>query len=433
MKSNKYTTNTLWLLSERLIRLILFFLINILIARYLGPEEFGVLNYVISLVGLLIPISLLGFDVVLVREMVVHKRLKGQLFVTAFCMMIAVSVVVVIIIWIYADIFEKNNLAILIQIYSLTLLFNPVYVIDYFYQANVMVKYSAIAFFLQSILSAIFKLYLLSVEASLYWFVIALVIDSVLLLIFFGGILLIRKDLANEKLSFNKTVALVLFRRSLPLIFSGLMVTVYMKIDQVMLMWLVDGSAVGTYAAAVRLSEAWYFVPVGITASLFPMIINCRNIHEKYIMSIQKLMDSLVLLSLGVALIFYVFSDQIINIVYGNEYLPSEAILQVHAWTGIFVSLGLISGKWLVAENLHYYTLYRTLAGATVNIILNYVLIPKYGTIGAATATLIAQISSTFIFDIFFAKTREMFMLKLNTLLFLTVLNRAKNYIKKIF
>jgi len=426
-----YKANTLWMLSERVSRLIFVFFINVLIARYLGPDDFGILNYAISLVGLLVPVSMLGFDVVLVKELVVHKRLNGILLYTAFSMMFVVSVVVVLFIWIFAGIFEKNNIAIIIQVYSLTLLLNPAYVIDYFYQAKVMAKYSAIAYFLQSIFSISFKLYLLSIDADLYWFAIAFFMDSVWLLIFLGCVFFIRKDIAGKKIGFNKTVAYVLLRRSLPLVFSGLMVIVYMRIDQVMLMWMVGESAVGAYAVAVRLSEAWYFVPIAITASLFPMILNHKNTQEKYLKSIQRLMDFLVYMSVSIAFIFLLFGAQIIHFIYGSEYEASVAIIAVHAWTGVFVSLGLVSGKWLVAENLHSYTFYRTLSGAVINILLNYILIVKFGVLGAAVATLVAQIFAAFIFDVFFTKTREMFVMKLTTLLFLSIIRDVVAYVKK--
>jgi O-antigen/teichoic acid export membrane protein len=212
-------------------------------------------------------------------------------------------------------------------------------------------------------------------------------------------------------------MAVDLLRDSWPLILSGMVVAVYMKIDQVMIKEMLDSEAVGQYAAAVRLSEAWYFIPMVISSSLFPAIINAKKISEElYYERLQKLYDLMVWMAVAIALPMTFLSDWVVELLYGSEYSEAASVLMVHIWAGVFVFLGVASGKWFITEDLQKYSFYRTFFGSVANIVLNFILIPKLGINGAAIATLVSQIIAAYLFDLFSIKTKKIFFMKTQSL-----------------
>jgi len=183
---------------------------------------------------------------------------------------------------------------------------------------------------------------------------------------------------------------------------------------------------VGLYSAAVRLSEAWYFVPVIITTSLFPAIVNAKKTSEKlYHARLQRLYTTLMWMAIAVAVPMTFLSDWLITLLYGEAYKGAGQVLMIHIWAGIFVSIGVASGSWYISENLQRYAFYRTAIGASINVILNLILIPIFGLIGAATATVIAQSMAALFFDVLTKKTRIVFYMKLKTLYFANLIQRA--------
>ena len=196
------------------------------------------------------------------------------------------------------------------------------------------------------------------------------------------------------------------------MIFAGMVVSVYMKIDQVMLKEMLDAKAVGIYAAAVKLCEAWYFVPGVAAASLFPAVIEARKKSKTlYDVRVQKLYDLMVWGSVAVALPTTLLADWIILILYGADFQEAAVVLRIYIWAGVFVSLGIASSKWLVAENLQRYSFYITALGAVLNISCNLWLIPIYGIKGASMATLVSYGTASYVSLALFKKTRQNFWL----------------------
>jgi len=198
--------------------------------------------------------------------------------------------------------------------------------------------------------------------------------------------------------------------------FAGIVVSIYMKIDQVMLKEMLDAKAVGIYASAVKLCEAWYFVPTAVMASLFPAVIEARKKSETvYDERIQKLYDLMVWGSVAIALPTTLLADWVIHILYGADFQEAADVLRLYIWAGVFVSLGVASSKWLVTENLQRYSFYRTVLGAILNVGCNLWLIPIYGIKGAAFATLVAQGTVAFVSLSFFSKTRKNYWTAVNS------------------
>ena len=413
----KYFANTSWLLGERVLRMVISLFVGIYVARYLGPERYGLLSYALSFVWLFSAIASLGLDDILVRELVKKPDKRQYLIATVFWLKVCGSGVMGIAIasvLIFKS--EDQQTLWLISIITLGFLFQATNVVDFYFQALVQSKFTVRAQVVQLFTTSLFKIFLVWSEADLVWFALALMLDQAVVAILF----LFLYKLKVEKfpfLYFNWEKTKLLMRDAWPLIFTGMVVSIYMKIDQVMLKEMLNTKAVGVYAAAVKLCEALYFLPTVITASLYPAIISAKQKNEIiYEQRLQKLYDIMVWGPVAVALPTSLIANWIILSFYGADFQEATDVLQIYIWVIVFVSLGLASSKWLITENLEIYSFYRTVLGAALNIGCNFWLIPIYGIKGAAFATLIAQSSVSFVYLGFFKKTRKNFWIATNSL-----------------
>lgn len=435
----KYFKNTSWLFGEKILRMIVGLFVGIWVARYLGPEQFGLFSYAQSFVGLFTAIATLGLDGIVVRELVKDESRRDELMATAFWLKLMGALVVLLILAVAVN-FTSNDMHtnVLVFIIASATVFQSFNVVDMYFQSKVMGKYIVYANVINLLLSSIVKIILILNEAPLIAFAWVILFDSFVLacgFIYFyirnrhceqsetihkNTVILNKAKQSILALTFNKSTAVALLKDSWPLILSGIVVSIYMKIDQVMIMEMMDAEAVGQYAAAVRISEAWYFIPMVIASSLFPAIINAkRQSEELYYARLQKLYDLMVWMAIAIALPMTFLSDWLVNLLYGEQYNQSGSVLMIHIWTGVFVFLGVASGKWFIAENLQMLSFWRTFYGMTINVILNFLLIPKYGVQGAAIATLVSQVVATYLSDLFNQKTKTMFFMKTKSLIIL--------------
>jgi O-antigen/teichoic acid export membrane protein len=218
--------------------------------------------------------------------------------------------------------------------------------------------------------------------------------------------------------NFQWRMASSLVKDSWPLILSGFSVMIYMRIDQILLKEMVGADAVGQYAVAVRLSEVWYFVPGVICVSLFPAILNMRQNHALYVARLQRLYDLMAMLSIGVACVVTLLGSTIVTFLYGEAYAPAGIAFSILIWAGVFVALGLANHRWLIAENYTKVSMTNTSLGALTNLTLNLLLIPRLGIIGAAIATVVAQLCTSYLFLLLHKKCWVSFK-QLTTALFL--------------
>jgi O-antigen/teichoic acid export membrane protein len=183
---------------------------------------------------------------------------------------------------------------------------------------------------------------------------------------------------------------------------------------------MLDSKELGYYAVAVRLSEAWYFIPIALTNSIYPAIVKAKNVSNKfYFNRMQKLYDILAWLAISIAVPVSIFSRDIINIIFGNEFQSAAPVLTIYIWAGVAVFLGVASSQYLITENFTKLSFFRTLIGMVFNAILNLILIPKYGIIGAAYATLISYNVAVFSI-ILFPKARKQFFMIMKSIFLVT-------------
>ncbi len=388
--------------------------VGIWVARYLGPQQFGLFSYAQSFVALFATIATLGLNGIVIRELVKDESKRDILLGTAFGLKLVGALVVLFILAIAINFTSNDNYTnTLTFVIASATIFQSFNVIDFYFQSKVLSKYVVFANIISLFISSIVKISLILNNAGLIAFAYVVLFDSVVLAVGFLYFYFYN-HLSIRSWRFKKSVAFSLLKDSWPLILSGIAVSIYMRIDQVMLKEMLGSKAVGQYSAAVRLSEAWYFIPLVISSSVFPAIINAKKQNKGlYYSRLQRLFNLNVWMAIGIALPMTFLSDWVMILLYGEQYNQAGSVLMIHVWAGIFVSLGLASGKWFAAENLIMLSFWRTFYGMVVNIVLNYYLINMYGLQGAAVATFFANFLAAFLFDVFNKKTRAIFFMKL--------------------
>lgn len=421
---NKYLKNTGWLMFGKILSL----LVGLLVARYLGPDSFGELNFGLALVAILAAVGALGLDTFIIREIVQEPDKKNEILGTSLWLRIITNALLIpVAMGIYGVSHHLSStpgqsLTLMVGLLALASFFKSFNVIDVYFQSQVQSKYVVQVQNICLIISAAVKITIVSLNLPLIYIVLALVFDGLILA--FGLVLIYqRKGFNIFEWTYNSTRARSLLKQSAPLILSAVMVSLYMKIDVVMLKD-VGSKAVGIYSAAANLSEAWYFIPVAIITSVFPALINARKTdHERYIKRLGNLYDLLIFICIPTAIIVSFSGNFIIHLLYSNRYEGAGAMLSIHIWSGVFVFLGSASSQYLLAEGYTKIAFYRTAAGALVNILLNLWLIPKYAGIGASIATLIACAVSTF-YLLFIPKTRQQGIMMLKSLFLVTAFQK---------
>ena len=405
--------------AEQFMRIIAGLFVGIYVARYLGPEQFGVYSYAVAFVALFGTVAKLGLDSIVVRDLVNHPQERNLYLGTAFWLKL-IGAFLTLGLLAAAVQFTGNDATTNLYIFIIAsgLIFQSFDVVDFYFQSKVLSKYVSICRLIQLALSSVLKLYFIFIQADLFWFVLVSLIDQISLAITLAFAYW-RQKIGSYFGRFDLGTAKALLKSAWPLIFSGIAIGLYMRIDQIMIKEMLGEREVGLYSAAVRLSEAWYFVPVVITTSLFPAILNAKNISsELYNSRLQRLYTFLMWIAVAVAVPMTFISDWLVTLLYGDAFEESGKVLMISIWGGVFVSFGVASGSWFTSENLQRYALYRTLAGAAINVGLNLILIPNYGLVGAAISTIVAQAMATLFFDALTKKTRAVFIMKLKALYF---------------
>jgi O-antigen/teichoic acid export membrane protein len=424
----KYFKNTGWLLIARVGSMVVKFVINsVLLSRYLTTEEFGILNYPMAIVTFTMAIAALGLDGFITRELLNHPERKDTLLGTAFWMRLIAGLLTLPLVYV---VYQLLSLAkpletpfTYVLIVACSSVVQSVNIIDSFFQSKVQGKSIMIVQVSGNIISALVKLLFIVLKLSLIWFVYSLLLDTALLAL---GYIVLYKKQGNHIHSwkYDRRITGYLFKHSWPLAFSAILVTIYMKIDQVMIPMYENASELGIYNTAASLSENWYFIPVAIVTSVFPAIMHARKTDiDRYYKRLQNLYDLMIILSVSIAIVMSLGSDLIYQLLYKPAYWPGAPVLAVHVWAGVFVFLGSASGQYLIAEGYFKLSMLRTGIGAVVNIVLNLFFIPAYGIIGAAYATLIAYAVATF-FIIFIPKTRSQGLMMFKSLFLISLFQK---------
>lgn len=423
----KILDNIGWLFFDKILRMGLGLLVGVWVARYLGPEQFGLLNFATAFVGLFGAIAGLGLQGIVVRDIVRDPDGARLTLGTAGVLQLVGGLLsFLIILGAIAYLRPDDALArSIVAILGSMMLLKSSDIAVYWFESQVQSKYTVWVQNSVFLVFAAIKVALILHHAPLIAFAWATLAEALVVALILLSVLA-RRGHAISRLKVSTERAKGLLKDSWPLILAAIAVTVYMKIDQIMLGQMMGDEAVGIYSAAVKISEVWYFIPMAIVASVFPAILEAKKRSEiLYLARLQKLYDLTVIISVAIALPMTFLATPIVGLLFGDAYLEAGAVLAIHIWASVFVFLGVASGKWFLAEGRQNLALQRTLLGAGANVGLNFLLIPTNGATGAAVATLVSYAIASYLSDLVQTETRTMFLMKTRSLNIFAILKRS--------
>ena len=400
--------NSMWQIGEKIITMIFSVFVTSIVARYLGTEDYGFVNYIISIVMLFTTFSTLGMEKITIKDIIEREESEERILGTSFYIRLIGGIVLIFISQITIYILdEKNMLAQLLGLLmGLCMIFRAYEVIEYYLQSQMKLKTISIIRFCSTFFVAILRILVVIFDWGIVGFTATYLFDAIIVAVLLKIWYKKRKKL---KFKFSLEYAKRILSKCWYVAISGLMVTLYMRIDQVMLGSMLDNKTEnGIYSAAVRIAEIWYFVPTAIISAFQPaIVIKKKHSEEQYEKTMQRLYDIVAIVGIVFGILITLFGDIAVQILYGDEYKGATSILKISVWAGLFATLGTARSVWLVNENLQKYSLIYTSVGCVTNIVLNYFLIPKIGARGAAIATLIAQFVTNVLALVPFKKTRK--------------------------
>lgn len=389
----KITINIGWLFFDKVLRMGSGLFVGVWVARYLGPEQFGMVNYTFAFVALFGAISTLGLDSIVIRDIVSMPEKTNELLGSAFVLKLIGGFLVFILAAISILFIRPHNslMFFLVLISSLGCIFQAFNTIDFYFQAHILSKFTVWANNIAFLVVSILKVILIVNKSSLIAFAWVFLLESIL-----SSIFILIAYQYNKQNIFRwkpaKRMAVNLLRQSWPLILSSMAIMIYMRIDQIMLGNMRGDIAVGNYSAAVKISEIWYFIPMNIMTSVYPALIAIKKqSQQKYIKRTHQLALYMLYGTVAFSLIVTFTSKLIVNLLYGNEFSQASNALTIHIWTGVPVFVSLVYNRIYLIEGLIKECFYFTFISVIINVLLNLIMIPKFGISGAATATLITQ------------------------------------------
>ena len=404
---NIIASNFSWIIVSRIIQSLINFVIIILTSRYLGPANYGLISYATSFAAFFLPIAYLGINNTIVNELIKHKNSENIVLGTAIFLSATSSILCMVFMGVFVIILNPNEPVThwVCVLYSLTLLFQALDLIQYWFQAHLLAKYSSKVIICAFIIVAIYKFILLATGQSIYLFAISNAIDYFLIFI---ALLFIYKKRFNGKLTISLKYSKDLIRLSCPYILADLMVALFAQTDRIMLKSMVDETAVGIYSAATTICGVVGFIFIAILDTARPIILDskAKNIL-KFEDLLTRLYSVIIYFSLVVSILIAIFSKTIINILYGSEYSTASIVTIIIVWYTIFSYIGSVRNIWILAENKQKYLSLINFIGAITNIILNLFMIPLWGVNGAALASLITQFITNIIIGFILRPIRE--------------------------
>ena len=426
MSNRKIVANASWIMVGRVFQLGLTFITTMLVTRYLGPAEFGKLNYIYSYIQLFLPLCTMGMNDIVVKQLVDNRDKNDEILGTMIVIRLTASLVSMACSVLLVNAFNGREGYVLIAVLqSFSLLFQSFDCIMYFYQSRLLSRKSGTVYALAYILSSVFRIAGIILKKDIRWFAFAMSLDYIMI-----AILLLRVYLSDgHRFGFSFRTAKDLLRKSYHYIFAGILIVIYGKVTDVLLLGkMVDETTVGYYSAATTLCNAWPFVLTAIIDSLSPVIIDTfKTDEDRFKTKIRQLYALVFYISLAVAAAIVPLAGFIIMTLYGADYSPAVVPLRIFAFSTIFSYLGVARTSWMQCRKMTRYEVYISLFGAVTNIILNYILIQRYGIAGAAAAAVLTQFLTNFIFLFAMRDTRENAKLILDAIMLKGISDKEDN------
>lgn len=392
MNNRRIINNTIWIVGCKIFRALLGMLVTMLSARYLGPSGYGLISYAASIVTFVVPVMQLGLNSTLVQELVNDPDHEGSIMGTSIVMSLLSGTGCIVGVVAFSALTNPGEpvTTLVCGLYSIQLVFQALEQIQYWFHAKLLSKYVSVTMLVAYGVTSGYKILLLVLGSSVYWFALSQALDFLLIS---GVLLVIYRRKSNAKLAFSWKLFRKMFARSKYYIFSNLMISVFAQTDRIMLKIMMDETAVGYYSAAVTCAGMAGFVFEAIINSAQPVILESARRGEAALeRAISTLYSVVIYLSIGLCVLITMFAPLVIHILYGDQYDPAVQALRLIVWYSTFSYLGAVRDVWILAQWKQKYLLLINLIGAGANVVLNVALIPWLGINGAALASLLTQI-----------------------------------------
>lgn len=404
--NNKEAKNAGWMIGGRIFQMALSVVVGALSARFLGPDNYGIINYAGAYVALFSSLCNLGLNSVIIKDFVDNPEEQGKTLGSSLLMRLLVSIASALMIIGIVCVIDKDEpiTIIVVALYSFGLIFHVFDTINYWFHAQYRSKIPAIATLIAYVIMSAYKITLLALGADVYWFALATSLDYIAVAIV---LFIAYKKYNGQRLAFSFNKAKKLLSSGAPYILSGMMAAIYGQTDKLMLKQMMSESEVAYYSAAGTLCSMWVFVLAAIIDSMFPTILRLYSVDKKAFEKKNKQLYAIVFyISSFVSLLFVLFGHIGIRILYGEEFLPATRPLMVVPWYVVFSYLGVARGAWIISEGKQKYLVPIHIGAAVANVILNFCLIPIWGAVGAAVASVMAQMFVSIILPFFIKDLR---------------------------
>lgn len=396
IKKSREASNASWLIAGKVVQMILSFLISIFTARYLGPSNYGIINYATAYVAFFTSLCTLGINSVIIKDFVNTPEDQGKTIGTTLVLRAISSMLSSLMIVSIVSIIDRGESTTIIVSFmcSLSLIFQVFDTINYWFQFRYESKVTAITTLIAYIVTSVYKIVLLIFGLNVVWFAFATSIDYVCITIF---LLLAYKKHNGPKFKFSWKKGKELLSQSYHYILSGMMVAIYGQTDKLMIKQMIDSTSVGYYSLASAINGMWVFVLAAVIDSMVPTIMKYykEGNRKQFERKNRQLYAIVIYVSVFVAICMIVFGKWAIVLVYGEAYEPAASILTIICWYTIFSYLGAARNAWIVCENKQKYLKYMYFSAVIINVTLNYFFIPIWGSSGAALASLITQVCTS--------------------------------------
>ena len=404
---SKNIQNSSWIIGEQVFQMLIQLIVGIITARYLGPSNYGSLNYTASFVTFFTSIATLGMEGVIIKKMIEYPDEEGTYIGSCMGLRLLASLLsilsVSVIVYILNPAYYIKLILVFLQSFQLS--FKAIEILDSWFQRHLKSKYVSIGKMAACIIVSAYKVFLLATSKSIIWFALS---NSLMEAVIAFVEWVFYKREGGQKLSFSFSIGRQVLSESYHFILSGLMVAMYSQMDKIMIGQMLTDTDVGYYTTATAICGMWLFVPTAIINSFNPMIIELKKSGNEamYLRRLQQLYSFVIWLCLGFSLVIALLARLIVVILYGSSYLGAVGALRITIWCETFAMIGTLRGIWIICENKNKYVKYYIAIGAVVNLVLNAIMIPRIGINGAAIATLITQITTSLIAPLFFKETK---------------------------
>jgi len=389
--SRRIAFNSGVLLAVRILTSLLSLLVSVSLARYLDASGYGKFSLVFAYLSFFQVLTGLGIDTIVIREVLRDPGRQPAILGNAILLKIACSILafaVSVIVSRFMGYPGDVTVLILFASFSLLLSFNTIYVAAFQAQLKA-VFYSLPELLITAFFSALMLL-CISLGSSLPVLVLlqaATAIPMTIAYVYFA-----KRNLSiSPSFRYDARICRLLLSESWPIFFSSVFVSINMRIDQIMLFKMVDARALGLYSSGVRLAESLNIIPVVFMASVYPLLCdNFTRAREMFLKMYSRSFKYMSLVILPISFGTTLLAERIILFFYGPSFVEASPSLAVLIWSEVFIFLGVVFSYVVTAAGLQRYLLSFTITGAASNVILNLFLIPRYGTLGAAVASLVS-------------------------------------------